>query len=278
MTLYSNSSDNKEKNIDVKLSLLEKDNVVMSNVQKEILEEELDELVPIKEGQINVAGIYVFDMGEEYEVKLYLRNGLAKEVNFEDVPFRIINSKGETLAYKIFDLRKLGNIPSYAARPWKLYFDKEDDLKVDKIDSDDWKIVFDSNIKALRNIEVEYENLPEGIDESSKKVYDEFLKELPDIKEGEVSFSTFSIGVSKEGTLLVTIVIRNASKKAVNIEKLPMSVKDEKDRLVVSEVFEIDDLKVMPLKAKVCNFAFKMNVTPESNIPLDSWKIEYQVS
>ncbi|GAA0745045.1 SLAP domain-containing protein [Clostridium oceanicum] len=278
MTLCSNSSDNKEKNIDVKLSLLEKDNVVMSNVQKEILEEELDELVPIKEGQINVAGIYVFDMGEEYEVKLYLRNGLAKEVNFEDVPFRIINSKGKTLAYKIFDLRKLGNIPPYAARPWKLYFDKEDDLKVDKIDSDDWKIVFDSNIKALRNIEVEYENLPEGIDESSKKVYDEFLKELPDIKEGEVSFSTFSIGVSKEGTLLVTIVIRNASKKAVNIEKLPMSVKDEKDRLVVSEVFEIDDLKVMPLKAKVCNFAFKMNVTPESNIPLDSWKIEYQVS
>ncbi len=39
---------NKDEALDIKLSLLEKDREVMSNVQREILEEELDELVPIK--------------------------------------------------------------------------------------------------------------------------------------------------------------------------------------------------------------------------------------
>nr|WP_243148830.1 hypothetical protein [Clostridium sporogenes] len=45
---------NREEALDIKLSLLEKDQEVMSKVQREILEEELDELVPIKEGQVNV--------------------------------------------------------------------------------------------------------------------------------------------------------------------------------------------------------------------------------
>ncbi len=61
----------------------------MSKVQKEILEEELDELVPIKEGQVNVAGVYAYDLGDKYEVKAYLRNGMKNEINFEKIPFKI---------------------------------------------------------------------------------------------------------------------------------------------------------------------------------------------
>lgn len=74
---------NREEALDIKLSLLEKDQDVMSKVQKEILEEELDELVPIKEGEINVAGIYAYDLGDKYEVKAYLRNGIEKQINLK---------------------------------------------------------------------------------------------------------------------------------------------------------------------------------------------------
>lgn len=116
---------NREEALDIKLSLLEKDQDVMSKVQKEILEEELDELVPIKEGEINVAGIYAYDLGDKYEVKAYLRNGIEKQINFEEIPFKIINSKGELLASQTFDLKSMGNIPSYCARPCVLYFDKK---------------------------------------------------------------------------------------------------------------------------------------------------------
>ncbi|MCS4454638.1 hypothetical protein JTT00_06305 [Clostridium botulinum] len=40
---------------------------------------------------------------------------------------------------------------------------------VDKIPVDDWKLVFDNSLKAVRNLMVDIENLPEGIDAKSKK-------------------------------------------------------------------------------------------------------------
>ncbi|WP_434294260.1 SLAP domain-containing protein [Clostridium botulinum] len=267
---------NREEALDIKLSLLEKDQDVMSKVQKEILEEELDELVPIKEGEINVAGIYAYDLGDKYEVKAYLRNGIEKEINFEEIPFKIINSKGELLASQTFDLKSMGNIPSYCARPCVLYFDKKN-VFVDKISVDDWKLVFDNSLKAVRNLMVDIENLPEGIDAKSKKVYTDFLEGLSDLKEGEVSFSKFSIGINENGHLLVTIVVRNGCNKGINIEKLPMTIRDEKGNFVVSEVFELKDLKVSPMKAKVCNFAFPLQIKEKAVIPLDSWKIEYNI-
>ncbi|AJD27685.1 SLAP domain-containing protein [Clostridium botulinum] len=267
---------NREEALDIKLSLLEKDQDVMSKVQKEILEEELDELVPIKEGEINVAGIYAYDLGDKYEVKAYLRNGIEKQINFEEIPFKIINSKGELLASQTFDLKSMGNIPSYCARPCVLYFDKKN-VFVDKIPVDDWKLVFDNSLKAVRNLMVDIENLPEGIDAKSKKVYTDFLEGLPDLKEGEVSFSKFSIGINENGHLLVTIVIRNGCNKGINIEKLPITIRDEKGNFVVSEVFRLEDLKVSPMKAKVCNFAFPLQIKEKAVIPLDSWKIEYNI-
>ncbi|WP_409070189.1 SLAP domain-containing protein [Clostridium sp. FAM 1755] len=267
---------NKDEALDIKLSLLEKDKEVMSNVQREILEEELDELVPIKEGDINVAGVYAYDLGDKYEVKAYLRNGINKEVNFEKIPFKIINSKGELLASQTFDLESMGNIPSCAARPWILYFDKEN-VFVDKIPVDDWKLVFDNSLKAVRNLDVDIENLPDGIDAESKKVYTDFLEDLPALKEGEVSFSKFSIGINEQGYLLVTIVIRNGCNKGINIENLPMTIRNEKGNFVVSEVFKLEDLKVSPMKAKVCNFAFPLQIKEKASIPLDSWKIEYNI-
>ncbi|ABS42035.1 SLAP domain-containing protein [Clostridium botulinum] len=269
---------NREEALDIKLSLLEKDKEVMSKVQKEILEEELDELVPIKEGEVNVAGIYAYDLGDKYEVKAYLRNGMKNQINFEEIPFKIINSKGELLASQIFDLKSMENIPSYCARPWILYFDKKN-VFVDKIPVDDWKLVFDNSLKAVRikNLRVDIENLPEGIDSESKKVYTDFLEGLSDLKEGEVSFSKFSIGINENGHLLVTIVVRNGCNKGINIEELPMTIKDEKGNFVVSEVFKLKDLKVSPMKAKVCNFAFPLQIKEKAVIPLDSWKIEYNI-
>ena len=48
----------------------------------------------------------------KWKLKAYLANGLSKNINFEDVPIYIINSKNEKLAYQIFDLSGEGDIPS----------------------------------------------------------------------------------------------------------------------------------------------------------------------
>jgi SLAP domain-containing protein len=258
------------------LSLLEHDDNVMSDVQKEILEEEISELEPIKEDQLNLSGIYAYDLGDKIEVKAYIRNGLTKAVNFEYVPLVISNSKGETLAYQLFNLQSLGHIPAKSARPVKLYFEKKN-VYVDSISIDDWSLAFDTKVEVARKIRVDYEDLPKDIGVEEKLVFDNFLKEIPELKEGDFNVSTFSMGVQKNGNILVTLVMRNGTDKAVKVDKIPMTVKDVNGIAVKSNLFELDSFIVNPFKARICNFAFPTGLKLQEDVELTDWNVEFEL-
>lgn len=258
------------------LSLLSKDENVISDVQKEILEDEIKELPPIEEGQLNISGIYSYDLGEKLETKVYIRNGLSENLNLGNIPLLIINSKGETLARQVFNLESLGTLPPHSARPLKLYFDKKN-VNVDSISLDDWQIVLDGKFDITTKVKTVYESLPEGIEVGDKLVFDKFLDELPELKEGEFSISTFSIGIQKDGNILVTSVMRNTTNQPIAIDKVPMTVIDANGRIVKSNLFKLDNFIVNPARARICNFAFPTNVRPEEDVALDDWTVSYQL-
>lgn len=274
---------NKAENVDVEtlevptvLSLLENDDNVMSDVQKDILEDELEELPPIKEGQLNISGIYVYDLGEKLEVKVYIRNGLSKEIVLETMPLAILNSKNEVLAHQMFNLKSLGTIPPHAARPLKLYYEKKN-VYVEEIPIDDWTIGFDTNVRTIKEVNVNYEKLPKNIDIEDKLVFDKFLRSLPNLKEDQFSVSTFSIGIQKDGTIMVTVVMRNGNDKAIALKEIPMSVIDANGNVVKSNLFKLENFEVGALKARIFNFAFPTNFRLENNVALNDWKVEFNL-
>ena len=144
---HNPQNSDKNEYVSTKLSLLEKDNVVISDVHKEILEDEINELPPIKEGELNISGVYIYDIGEKFEAKIYVRNGLSENLNLEDIPLVIKNSKDETLGVQTFNLRGLGKLPPHSVRPIKVYFEK-DNVKVDKM-PEDWEIVLSGTFKTI---------------------------------------------------------------------------------------------------------------------------------
>ncbi|MBP2033731.1 SLAP domain-containing protein [Clostridium algifaecis] len=270
------SKTDKSQYVSTKLSLLEKDNVVISDVHKEILEDEIKELPPIKEGQLNVSGVYIYDQGDKFEVKIYVRNGVSDNLNLEDIPLVIKNSKDEILAAQTFDLRGLGQLPPHSVRPIKVYFDKEN-VKVDSIPNDDWEIALNGTFKITTRVKTSYEGLPEKISDEDRLVFEEFLESLPELEEGEFSISTFSIGINTDGVILVTCVMRNAAPKPITLNKVPMTLLNEEKKIVNSNEFELDNFTVSPYRARVCNFAFKTNVKPEKNQELKDWSIVYKL-
>ncbi|OAA94179.1 SLAP domain-containing protein [Clostridium coskatii] len=265
-----------EEYVSTVLSLLDEEENVVSDVQKEIFEDEIKELPPIKEGQLNVSGIYVYDVGDKLEVKIYVRNGLSNKLNLKMIPFVIKNSKGDILAAQQFNLSCLGEMPSHSARPIKLYFDKKN-VKVDKIPQDDWQVALNGEFDVRSTVRPIYEDLPEGISDEDKMVFNKFLAELPEMEEGEFSISTFSIGIQTNGNILVTAVMRNASNQPITINKMPMTVLDAKKRAVKSESFELEDFTVSPYRAKICNFAFPTDVHPERDQELAGWSVAYKL-
>lgn len=258
------------------LSLLDEEENVVSDVQKEIFEDEIRELPPIEEGQLNVSGIYLYDVGDKLEVKVYIRNGLSYNLNLNKIPLVITNSKGDVLASQKFNLSSLGTLPPHSARPLKLYFDKKN-IKVDKIPEDDWQVALNGEFNITSKVRPRYEGIPESIDVKDKLVFDKFLEELPEMTEGEFSISTFSVGLQKNGNILVTAVMRNATDKPITIDKIPITVLDAKRRAVKSEKFTLDDFTVNPYKARICNFAFPTNVHPEEDTSLNDWSVIYRL-
>lgn len=258
------------------LSLLDEEENVISDVQKEIFEDEIKELPPIKEGQLNISGIYLYDAGDKLEVKVYIRNGLSYNLNLNTIPLVITNSKGDVLAAQKFNLSSIGTLPPYSARPLKLYFDKEN-VKVDKVPDDDWKIILEGELDVTSKVRPRYEGLPEDMDVKDKLVFDKFLGELSEMTAGEFSISTFSVGLQKNGNILVTAVMRNATDKPITIDKIPITVLDAKRRAVKSEKFTLNNFTVSPYRAKICNFAFPTNVHPEEDTSLSDWSVVYKL-
>lgn len=270
--------DSSQKFMDVELYLNEDSKRKISDVQKEYLEEELKEVIPkVEEGKINIAGIYAFDQGDKVEVKAYLANGLNQKINFEDVPIYIINSKDEKLAYQVFDLSKEGDIPSGKGIPVKLNFDKENIL-VDKIPQDDWKVVFGGNdVKGVRYVNIELESIPEGIEESEIKVFEEFLEALPKLERGQGSISVFTITQYENGDLLMTLLVRNATDEPVIMTKMPVTLKTAEGETILSGVFDIENFIVNPYKARVLSLIFKKEVVNiEEDFDLSTCKIIFE--
>lgn len=271
----STNQEVKENNyVPTVLSLLEYDENVMSDIQKEMLADEISELPPIEEGDINVSGVYVFDLGDKLEVKIYLRNGFKKKVNFEYIPFAIVNSKDETLAYQVFNLSEIGSIPSMGARPWKLIFDKKN-VYSDKISMDDCRVVFDAKVEAVNYANIEYENLPENLEHDHKEVFVKFLKDLPKIKAGNFGISKFNVVLQKDGNLTIVLVIRNGVNRPVQLEELPITVKDGNGKVIASNMFITENLEVGPNKARICYFMFPTGLEVEEETELVDCSVSF---
>lgn len=259
--------------LDIKLSLAPEAEIVMSEVQKDYLEEEMSETIPqIENGQVNVSGVYAYKDGDKWEVKFYIVNGLNQEINLEKVPFKIINSAGEEIAYQVFDLKEMGNIPACSARPGKVYFNNWN-VFVDEIKHDDWKLVFDENIKPITYEEFEIENFSEEMTEKDKNAFNEFLSNIPKIKKGQFSADVFTMLQYKNGDILITLVFRNGTDKEACIEKLPLILKDENGDMIFSAVYTLEDFKVSSQKAKILSIVVKKDILLKQEIDLKRTKL-----
>lgn len=263
------------KEIKTELSLPEKEDDIISSVQKEIMMEELCELNSINENDINISTVYVFDNGEEIEAKLYFRNGFNREVNFEFVPLILLNSTNEEIARKTFDLREMGNVPSGGARPWKICFDKKL-IKMEKFQAQQCRVVFDSTLKAVSYADIEYEEIPESF-RGFSSIFEKFLYELPRIEKEQLSISIFDIIHNADGKIIITLVIRNSTHKNVQLQEVPITIKDENDNIIVSSKFSLNDFIIKSMKAKICNLAIETEMTIENAVSVkDKWKVAFE--
>jgi len=261
--------------VNIELQLNEYDKGVMSDFQKEFIIEELNELPPLEDGQVSINGIYTFDMGDKLEVSVYLRNGLSKQINFDKVPLVIVNKNGDVLAKQIMDMKDFGILPPLSARPYKVYFDKNNVL-IDKISKDDWKIQFEQSITAVNTVKVEFEGFPGDLHHELEGTFTKFLNDLPLIKAGDVNIEVFKTLKCMDNSISIVFLIRNGCDTIVKLERLPIIVKDEAGEIIAKGIFDIQNISVNPHKAKIYDFTLTENYIVKKDYDISNCKVYFK--
>jgi SLAP domain-containing protein len=141
---------------------------------------------------------------------------------------------------------------------------------------DDWKIGFDTRLQAKSYADIEFEGIPDGISEENRFVLDTFLKGLPRIERGQISFSKFNLALTPEGEFDISIVIRNGADKGINIERIPVKLKDDNDNTVFAAEFQLKDLTVSSNKARLVNLKALSNLTSTGTVDLNGCKLLFE--
>lgn len=266
--------DKERKTVNTEVSIHPEIEDRISKFQKDCLIDEIESLPPIKEGDVNISTDFIFDIGDKYEVSIFIRNGLQKPINFENVPFLIVDKDNQVLGSKIFNLREVGEIPPCSVRPWKIFFDKSE-INLEEKNLKELKIVFDTRIKAEKTVKIQFENLPEGIQGEPRRKFEKFLENLPLLREGQVSMSTYDVTRNNDDSISTTIIIRNGSNNEIKVEKVPLTIIDANDNTVAAGLFYLDNVTISPRKAKVYNFSFSKEEIMIEDLDLSSWKVNY---
>ncbi len=254
------------------LSLHPEEERVTTELNKKYMQNELERLPEIKKNDISINGVYAYDIGDKIEVSFFILNGLEKNIKFEEIPLLLLDKKNQILARQTFDLSGLGEIPVESGRPWKILFDKSK-VFTDDIPSDDWKLVIDIRPNIKDKVNIKFENIENKYSDKEVDEIESFIKRLELVDENEVNITTYKIKKTKDEFIEVSLLIRNGSYQTVNIEKLPIVIKDENKEIIASKDFNLKNTNVPPLNAIMIYVTFSKEEIGEKDIDVDNISI-----
>lgn len=254
-----------------KLSVSEysKFELILSKFKPEVVLEKADENVEVEENTLKIEGVYAYDLGDKIEFGFYIKNGFNSPICFEDMPVSILNLNHKFIGHQVFDLREVGEVKPFESRLWKLQFDKENIFQ-NEILKDNWQILFDESKVIFLDVKVKLQDY-QGVDVDN---VNKFIENLPPLMTGKVDFSVYNIKLLESDEIELSLIVRNAGKKAKNINKISVLLKDDKGSEVLSGDFSLVNFEVGPLGAKVLNLKIPMAVIKFKDVDLSKLNVE----
>jgi len=225
----------------------------------------------LKKNQIS---IYSMEMLEQPDggavITALVRNSVDQPIKFEDPTILLLGPDKEMIARKKFDLSVLGDIPAFKAVPWKFVFEGSD-LEADAtLPSGDWMLAFELKKEHQLDLDKTWE---ESIAEDTRTALEQIVADAPELKPGELNFMGLEAQKKDTGDLVVTFLIRNGTDKNVNIEQLPMGVKDATDEEIARGVFKLEDFTVRANTSKPWSFIFPASMVSKEDPDLSRWHL-----
>ena len=231
------------------------------------------ELQPLKPNQISLSGIDI-DVNQqsgEWLVKAFFRSTLEQPIKMGKVELLVLSEDGQPLAAKEFDLDELGEIPARSHRPWVFAFEKATH-KVAETPVEGWKIAF--NVQSLVPHQLDLApTWEDALSQDQKEALAKVVESLPKLNDREVNFSGFQAKPQEDGSLAVSLFIRNGHSQHITLEQLPLEVLDAGGELVARGAFTLEPLEVKANTSKPWTFVFPAEMVLKQDVDFSRWTV-----
>lgn len=237
----------------------------------------LNQLEPLKENQISIAGIKLEEFDELIYVTALIRNTLSKGIKFEMLDLLILDEDKKVVAKETFDMEEFGEMPALSCRPWSFVFQKSDwqnDPNQEPTSLENWQIAFELKKKPSETHQLQLEpSWEENLSQERKEHLKQLVEKMPPLKQNEVNIMGLEAKMNEENNLVVTLLIRNGSLKNINLEQLPLIVEDASKEVIAKGVFTLNNLEVQANTSKPWTFIFPSELISNHKPDLSTWKV-----
>lgn len=225
----------------------------------------------LKINQISIYGMELLQNDKGWVATGLIRSTVPKTITFQETTILLLDENEEMLARKSFDLSRLKDIPPNSARPWLFQFNKNDFVKEVEQISDGWTLAFE--LKQKHRLDLE-DSWKKSITDKTISSLEKIVNNAPELKPGEVNFMGLDAKHSENGSLNVTILIRNGTDKNITLEQLPLGVKDASEQEVARGSFKLDNFTIKANTSKPWSFIFpKSMLKKEEQLDLTKWQV-----
>ncbi|WP_033543448.1 accessory Sec system S-layer assembly protein [Planococcus sp. CAU13] len=231
-----------------------------------------NELPSLKPNQISLAGISINlnPNGQSWNVEAFIRSSLDQPINLKTAELLLLDKEEAVIASHEFNLAEIGDIPAKSNLPWVFEF-PADSISAAELPAEGWKLAF--NIQSLLDHSLDLEEeWKERLSRDEQKKLTALVDSLPALQPNEVNITGFQSKFTDDNALAVSLLIRNGSKKNIQLNTVPLEVRDARDAVVAKGVFNLENFTVKRNTSKPWTFIFPKENLVNAEPDMSSWK------
>lgn len=231
------------------------------------------ELPKIPAGTVGVAGFSLIPEEEGITVALFFRNATQRTARFENITLSI-HLDDRVFAKHQCDLTNMGAVPPGTSRPWEVFFPKESFVNED-FTFTRWKVLIDLGKRTHvwpTHLDLDPE-MEARMTERQKEKLEYMVNTLPSLAPDQVEIVGFDLAKTKDGSIIISALFRNATKHEYAPETLKVNITDAAGDVVVKGTMDTSKLRVKPHTSRPWIVVFPASIVRKPDADLREWHL-----